>query len=586
VITWISFRHSSSVIVTRRPEVATLIAGAEAIAAVLAAYVSFLGFAVRGERVDYLAGAGFSTLAGCGVIPLSQQSLSDAGRHVSAADVACALLLVSAAGFFLAAGLVSSRTLRARRRSAIVIVVSGAVSAIAILTAWSMDSVIRDGNHTAASLLSMAGGLLALGAAGVWWRLPDERSAIPGMSYLTGILGFAGIEYAVHPPQPGVTGLQDTVALLFAAATLFAVARRVAQDSWNLAAYSTELQGVRALTAQTAEADVATLAKYIARTVGDLLDAEVHVLTDDVDGDQRGLARDDPAMLASEGSLSGSRVVVAVERSEDGNISVGVPLATHGRRLGTLVAARPASLGFAAAEVELLGVCGAQASLLLERSILREEVAAGAVIEERSRLAREVHDGLAQHLAFLKMRIAWLRRSPVALDVGQLDDVEQVLETALQEARQAITTLRAEPQGTSTAEAIAAYAAEFGQISGMSVEVSHEAGVPEVGPKARVEVLRIVQEALNNARTHAGASHVAVRIRARGRGVEVTIIDDGTGFDTARREAGHFGIEIMRERAESIGGHFDLTSTPDSGTRVRVWVPALEAPGGSGRRAG
>jgi signal transduction histidine kinase len=120
----------------------------------------------------------------------------------------------------------------------------------------------------------------------------------------------------------------------------------------------------------------------------------------------------------------------------------------------------------------------------------------------------------------------------------------------------------------------------------VSVHVVHDTQVPEVGPRARVEVLRIVQEALNNARKHARASRIDIQVRARGRGVEVTINDDGSGFDTGQREPGHFGIEIMRERAESIGGHFDLTSSTEGGTRVRVWVPALETPGGSDRRAG
>jgi two-component system nitrate/nitrite sensor histidine kinase NarX len=209
--------------------------------------------------------------------------------------------------------------------------------------------------------------------------------------------------------------------------------------------------------------------------------------------------------------------------------------------------------------------------------MLQEGAAAAAVLEERSRLSREVHDGLAQHLAFLKMRIAWLRRSPDMLETEQLADVEKALESALSDAREAITTLRVETRGPSTADAIAGYAAEFGHTSGLSVQVVHDTAIPEIGPKARVELLRIVQEVLNNARKHAKATGVDLQVRARGRGIEVTIHDNGEGFERSAGERGHFGLDIMKERAESIGGHCDVASTPGTGTTVRVWVPALES---------
>jgi signal transduction histidine kinase len=89
--------------------------------------------------------------------------------------------------------------------------------------------------------------------------------------------------------------------------------------------------------------------------------------------------------------------------------------------------------------------------------------------------------------------------------------------------------------------------------------------------------MRVVQEALNNVRKHANAHHVLVRLSARDGGMEVSIHDDGAGFTLKEELQGHFGMDIMNERAESIGGRLDVVSAPRRGTNVRVWVPAQEA---------
>jgi two-component system nitrate/nitrite sensor histidine kinase NarX len=242
-----------------------------------------------------------------------------------------------------------------------------------------------------------------------------------------------------------------------------------------------------------------------------------------------------------------------------------------------LTVARDGGDEFSTHDIRLIRSFGAQASILLERSLLYEEIEAGAILQERSRLAREIHDGLAQHLAFLKMRVSWLKRSPTSVDAQQLEDVEGVLETALIEARHAITTLRAEPQGTTTVEAIAAYAEEFGQVSGLEVQVTRAGMVPEVGPKTRVELLRIVQEALNNVRKHASASEIDIEVGPWESGVQVTVRDDGVGFEVDAEVRGHFGLQIMRERAESVGGRLEVDSAVRSGTAVTIWMPGHDS---------
>ena len=91
------------------------------------------------------------------------------------------------------------------------------------------------------------------------------------------------------------------------------------------------------------------------------------------------------------------------------------------------MASRDSTEVFSARDLHLLGALGAQVSILIERSLLYEEIAAGAILQERHRLAREIHDGLAQHLASLKMRVAWLQRSGNPVEVAELKSVEGVL---------------------------------------------------------------------------------------------------------------------------------------------------------------
>jgi two-component system nitrate/nitrite sensor histidine kinase NarX len=212
------------------------------------------------------------------------------------------------------------------------------------------------------------------------------------------------------------------------------------------------------------------------------------------------------------------------------------------------------------------------AGVMLTGLRAREDDVARAVVDERSRLAREIHDGMAQQLAFLKMRVAWLKRSPHLVTAEQLGDVEAGLGGALAEARAAITTLRAQP-GTAVSEMIANYAEEFAQVAGIAIDVRLSHDHIDLPPRAGVELLRIVQEALNNVRKHAHASRVSVDVEATGDGISVTVRDDGVGLTSDANPRGHFGTQIMAERAESIGGRCHLESTGDGGTSVHVWVP-------------
>ncbi|MGH2357981.1 MAG: sensor histidine kinase, partial [Candidatus Limnocylindria bacterium] len=192
---------------------------------------------------------------------------------------------------------------------------------------------------------------------------------------------------------------------------------------------------------------------------------------------------------------------------------------------------------------------------------LREAELASAALEERARLAREIHDGLAQDLWYAKLKQGRLvQASPDASEARHLaGEVATAIDAALAEARQAVMALRPQlAEGGSLAEVITRYVEDFGDRFGLRTELHVDDEAPMLTPRAQAEVLRILQEALNNVRKHADATTVRVRVVREPELVRVEIADNGRGFDPASVEAQRFGLASMRERAELIGGRLEL----------------------------
>jgi two-component system nitrate/nitrite sensor histidine kinase NarX len=373
--------------------------------------------------------------------------------------------------------------------------------------------------------------------------------------------------------------------VVFFSGIFLALTAEWTRDYRRLRWQARELEALHALIIAPVIEDVTAVVQHIILIVGETLQAKVRVLItgrDDVQSSDPLMAQVthlDARTLQADDEEGARRMLVSFGEGAQGRVALAVPLRTSGRQFGILLAVRDGHDEFSTHDIRLLRAFGAQASVLLERSLLYEEVAAGAVVEERSRLAREIHDGLAQHLAFLKMRVAWLQRSASPIETSQLQDIQGGLETALTEARQAIMTLRTDIPGTSTADAIVYYAEEFGHVSGLEIEVTRAADAPDVGPKARLELLRVVQEALNNVRKHAQATRVLLKIENHNGGLAVTVQDNGAGFELDHSAAGHFGLDIMKERAESIGASFEVTSAVRAGTTVRISLPMPDGDG-------
>ena len=227
----------------------------------------------------------------------------------------------------------------------------------------------------------------------------------------------------------------------------------------------------------------------------------------------------------------------------------------------------------------------------LERS--RELAVLSAVVEERARLSRELHDGLAQVTAYLLLRIdtvEGLIRSGRSHDATlELERLRASANDLYVDVRESISGLRAQVTEKGLAAVLAAYGCEFGERHGIEVCIEADELPAALSPLTQLQLFGIAQEALANVRRHAGAGHIWVTLccDAEGR-VSLTVADDGRGFDVQQwrdRLVPSFGITMMHERAVVLGGTMRVESGAGEGTRVIVRVPIGDTPIGYGPNA-
>ncbi len=210
----------------------------------------------------------------------------------------------------------------------------------------------------------------------------------------------------------------------------------------------------------------------------------------------------------------------------------------------------------------------------------RAEAEFAAILAERNRIAREIHDTLAQGLAAISMRLELAKNAADAAATAEhLALAHTLVRETLAEARTSIWAMRSQDLETrGLAGALEALLRQL--VEGRAVEASfHLAGTPvPLAPIVENQLLRIGQEAIANAMRHAAPRRVVVRLVFAARQVELAVTDDGCGFDPARVAvgAGHFGLVGLRERAAQIGAQLELVSAPGRGTQVRVFVPTPE----------
>jgi signal transduction histidine kinase len=258
--------------------------------------------------------------------------------------------------------------------------------------------------------------------------------------------------------------------------------------------------------------------------------------------------------------------------------TVAVPVRRDGEVVGVLVASRHEGAGFSDEDVLLLQMFSAALSAGLVVHERLEHAQLLATVEERERVARELHDNLGQLLGFITAKVqaaqALLDRGRHEAAATEMTDLEQAARTLSGDVREAILALRARvgPRRP-VAVALADYVRDFSIQTGITVEVQASAiAGGSLAGSSQYQVLRIAQEALSNVRRHPGTATARVVLAESGGRLELAIADDGTGFDASRIESG-FGLRGMAERAHSLQGTLDVCSVPGQGTTVSLDVP-------------
>jgi signal transduction histidine kinase len=226
--------------------------------------------------------------------------------------------------------------------------------------------------------------------------------------------------------------------------------------------------------------------------------------------------------------------------------------------------------------------CAGIVFLLYRLRLRRLQQSFEAVLAERNRIAREVHDTLAQDFVGVSLQLDLVQRmlAREQLDAAraQIIATREIVKPGLDEARRSIWNLRSNTAADSLPARIDALAKRFTR-AGFGVGKKIGGAYRPLPGTIEQEVLRIVREALSNVDHHAGASVATVELRYQERALEVCVRDNGLGFDpeqsTARR--GHYGLQGMQERASNIGATIDIVSAAGEGTSVCVIVPTRDA---------
>ena len=264
---------------------------------------------------------------------------------------------------------------------------------------------------------------------------------------------------------------------------------------------------------------------------------------------------------------------------------VSVPIRLQQRLLGEFNLFFRSPVMLSADETELLDALASHLASALEglRAAALEREA--AVAEERALLARELHDSIAQSLAFLKIQVQLLR---AAVQRGQaphvqtaLDELDTGLRESINDVRELLVHFRTRTNTDDIEQALQETLQKFRHQTGLPTHLQVDGNGLPLPSDVQVQVLHVLQEALSNVRKHAGATHVALEV-VKGARWRFVVRDNGTGFDAHQsRGESHVGIKIMRERAERIGAEVGVASGPGQGTTVTLTLPPHPVTGAS-----
>ena len=261
---------------------------------------------------------------------------------------------------------------------------------------------------------------------------------------------------------------------------------------------------------------------------------------------------------------------------------ISVPLRLQERMVGEVALFYRSSTALDSEDRSLLEALAGHLAAAIEglrAGALQREAAAA---DERGMLARELHDSIAQGLAFLKIQTGLMRSAVQSGNAGKvahtLNELDEGVRESLADVRELLLHFRTRTDAEDVAQALQTTLKKFEHQTGLPTRLTMQGDGMPLAPDVQVQVLHVVQEALSNVRKHARASQVWIDVQQAPRWC-VEVRDDGCGFATDGEPSSetHVGLRIMRERAQRIGAQVRVDSVPGSGTSVQLSLPTSEA---------
>ena len=278
-------------------------------------------------------------------------------------------------------------------------------------------------------------------------------------------------------------------------------------------------------------------------------------------------------------------LVIVKDKDGDGfstknpGYSIGIPIKRNDLALWGVLAGYSTLLnGFSDDQISMLKAISAQITLVLQNSDALAELEYKAILQERIRLAREIHDGLAQTLGFLKLRLSQLQ---MYYEKGENDKVKQTIQQLYQivanaylETRTTIDQLRLSMEHISLEDLLQETLKEFIESSGIEGLFHYDILDAQLPGEVNAQLIRIVQEALSNVRKHSHATKVDLICYSHKNEMIIEVKDNGIGFEAQEiHNRSEYGLKGMKERAEIIGADIQIVSHLGEGTAVQIRLP-------------
>jgi two-component system, NarL family, nitrate/nitrite sensor histidine kinase NarX len=233
---------------------------------------------------------------------------------------------------------------------------------------------------------------------------------------------------------------------------------------------------------------------------------------------------------------------------------------------------------FDAAERRMMESLCQHLGVAIENQRLVEREREMAVSEERNLLAQELHDSIAQSLAFLNLQAQMVDEALARDDRAEAGDgmarIREGIQECYDDVRELLVHFRTRFGQSDLETALRTLLGRFASDTGIETEFRLDGSGMPLSPETQIHALHVVQECLSNVRKHAAARTVSVELE-RGPVYRFRVRDDGSGFVTGVSRDGHVGLAIMRERAQRIGGRIEIDSSPGGGTCVTLTLPVV-----------